>query len=92
MRDPYTIVKAVIRTEKGSAQIPLNKYQFWVDRSANKIEIKTAVSEIYKVTPIKVNVMNVRGKWRRLRYHEGMSAGWKKAIVTLKSGEKIDIT
>jgi len=92
MKDSYDVIKSMVRTEKGSTQLELNKYQFWVDGSANKIEIKSAVKEIYKVTPTKVNVMNMRGKWRRLRYHEGMSAGWKKAIVTLKSGDKIDIT
>ncbi len=92
MKDSYDIVKAMIRTEKGSMLQPLNKYIFWVDKDANKIEIKKAVKDIYKVTPIKVNVITVKGKWKRLRYHEGKTSSWKKALVTLKSGEKIDLT
>ena len=92
MRDSYDIIKAMVRTEKGSMLLPLNKYLFWVSTDANKIEIKQAVRDIYKVIPTKVNVINVKGKWKRVRYHEGKTAGWKKALVTLKSGDKIDIT
>ncbi len=92
MRDSYDVIKAMVRTEKGSTMLPLNKYLFWVAKDANKIEVKKAVRDIYKVTPSKVNVINVKGKWKRLRNHEGKTPGWKKAIVTLKSGEKIDIT
>lgn len=81
-----------MRTEKGTNLLALNKYLFWVASSANKIEIKKAVKEIYKVTPKSVNIINVKGKKRRVRYKEGMTSGWKKALVTLKSGEKIDVT
>ena len=49
MKGPYTIVKSLLRTEKGTELGMLNKYLFWVDRHANKIEIKKAVEEIYKV-------------------------------------------
>ena len=70
----------------------LNKYIFWVAKDANKIEIKKAVRDIYKVTPTKVNVISVKGKKKRLRSHEGRTSDWKKALVTLKSGDKIDIT
>jgi large subunit ribosomal protein L23 len=92
MRNSYDVIKAMVRTEKGSLLLPLNKYLFWVDRGANKIEVKQAVKDIYNVTPTKVNIINVKGKWKRLRYHEGKTSGWKKALVTLKSGEKIDVT
>jgi large subunit ribosomal protein L23 len=92
MREAYDIIKAMVRTEKGSTMLPLNKYLFLVATDANKVEIKKAVSEIYKVTATKVNIMNVKGKWKRLRYQEGKTASWKKAMVTLKSGDKIDIT
>lgn len=92
MKDSFDVIKAMVRTEKGSSMLPLNKYLFWVDKAANKIEVKKAVKDIYKVTPSKINVINVKGKWKRVRYHEGKTSGWKKVIVTLKSGEKIDIT
>ena len=90
--EPYDIIKAMIRTEKGSTMLPLNKYLFWVDKAANKVEIKKALRDIYKVTAAKVNVISVKGKSKRLRYHQGMTSAWKKAVVTLKSGDKIDVT
>ncbi len=92
MKNTYDVIKAMIRTEKGSAMLPLNKYIFLVARDANKIEIKKAVRDIYKVRPTRVNIINVKGKWKRIRYHEGKTSGWKKALVTLKRGDKIDVT
>ena len=81
----------MIRTEKGSGMLPLNKYLFWVDRSANKIEIGKAIEEIYKVKVSAVNTIMMRGKLKRVRYAMGKTPDWKKAIVTLKEGSKIDI-
>ncbi len=92
MKSPYSVIISAIRTEKGTRLLPLNKYLFWVDMAANKTEIKNAVKEIYKVKVEKVNTVKARGKKRRVRYVEGKTADWKKAIVTLKQGEKIDIT
>lgn len=93
MRDPRDIVKAMIRTEKGTATLlPLNKYLFWVGRKANKIEIRKAVEEIYKVKVKDVNTLMVRGKLRRVRYKIGKSSDWKKAIVTLREGNTIEVT
>jgi len=91
MRNAHDIVKGMLRTEKGSAQMAFNKYLFWVASSANKIEIKRAVEEIYKVKVEGVNTMSVRGKMRRVRYKIGKTSDWKKAVVTLKEGSKIDI-
>ncbi len=88
------LLKPVI-TEKMSAQgEDLNKYAFWVDRRANKIEIKKAVEESYGVTVLKVNTMVQPGK-RKSRYTKtGMITGntghMKKAVVTLQEGEIID--
>jgi len=90
--ESYDIISTLIRTEKSSGLLALNKYLFRVTKDANKIEIKRAVEDIYRVTVTKVNVINVRGKKKRLRYHEGRKADWKKALVTLKTGDKIDIT
>jgi large subunit ribosomal protein L23 len=91
MKDPHDIVKGMIRTEKGANLLPLNKYLFWVDKSSNKIEIKKAVEDIYKVKVDGVNTVMMRGKSKRVRYAMGKTPDWKKAIVTLKEGSKIDI-
>jgi large subunit ribosomal protein L23 len=71
--------------------MPLNKYLFWVDKNANKIEIRKAVEGIYKVTVNNVNTLKVKGKPKRVRYTMGKTSDWKKAIVTLKEGDKIDV-
>ena len=92
MKDPHDIVKGLIRTEKGSGLLSLNKYLFWVDKGANKIEIKGAVQDMYKVKVDSVNTVMMRGKLKRVRYVIGKTADWKKAIVTLHEGSKIDIT
>jgi large subunit ribosomal protein L23 len=91
MKNPHDIVKGLLRTEKGSNIMVLNKYLFWVDPSANKIEVRKAVEDIYKVKVSSVNTLNVKGKPRRVRYTLGKTSGWKKAVVTLKQGEKIDV-
>ena len=92
MKDSYSIVKYMLLTEKGTEQGPLNKYFFSVNVNANKIEIKKAVEEIYKVKVSAVNTMRVRGKKKRVRFQEGRTANWKKAVVTLAEGQTIDIT
>lgn len=92
MKDPHDVVKGLIRTEKGATLMPFNKYLFWVDKASNKIEIGGAVEAIYKVKVGKVNTVMMRGKEKRVRYASGKSPDWKKAIVTLKEGSKIDIT
>jgi large subunit ribosomal protein L23 len=92
MRTSHDVIKHMIRTEKGTTLLVHNKYLFKVDKGANKIEIKRAVEEIYKVKVTSVNVVSVHGKKRRVRYKEGMTSSWKKAIVTLSSDSKIDVT
>ena len=92
MKNPHDVVKGLIRTEKGSLILSLNKYLFWVERDSNKIEIKKAVEDIYKVKVDAVNTVMMRGKLKRVRYAMGKTSDWKKAIVTLKEGNKIDIT
>ena len=91
MKHPQDIVKSMIRTEKGSVMMAEGKYIFWVDTSSNKIEIKSAIESIYKVKVSGVNTVMMRGKSKRVRYAVGKTPDWKKAIVTLKKGEKIDI-
>ncbi|MDD4202094.1 MAG: 50S ribosomal protein L23 [Candidatus Omnitrophica bacterium] len=92
MQNSYKTINSLIRTEKGTNMLPDSKYLFWVDKNANKISIKTAVEEIYKVKVKEVNTLTMRGKKKRVRYILGKTPDWKKAIVTLKQGEKIDVT
>jgi large subunit ribosomal protein L23 len=90
----FEIIKTVRLTEKGTRQSEkYNQYTLVVDRRANKHQIKQAVQELFKVKVVRVNTMNVRGKPRRQRTHQaGKSPDWKKAIVTLKEGDKIVLT
>jgi large subunit ribosomal protein L23 len=89
----YDIIQEPLITEKiTKQQEKLRKYAFQVHPNANKKEIKSAVEKIFNVHVTGVHVMNSMGKWRRVRYQPGKTADWKKAIVTLKEGEKIDIT
>lgn len=78
-------------TEKGTALKEAdNKVMFRVAKEANKIEIKKAVEEIFKVKVDSVATINCKGKKKRLGKFEGKRPDWKKAIVTLKKGEKLD--
>jgi large subunit ribosomal protein L23 len=90
----FEIIKTVRVTEKGTRQSDkLNQYTVVADRRANKIQIRQAVQELFKVKVIRVNTMSVRGKVRRQRTASaGKTPDWKKAIVTLKEGDKIVLT
>ncbi len=79
-------------TEKGALlSEKQNKYLFRVVPSANKIQIKKAVEDFFRVKVVKVNTMNYEGKKRRMRsFKYGRRAHWKRAIVTLASGHKIE--
>ena len=90
-KNPYDIIKSLLRTEKGTYMSAENKYLFWVGRSANKLQIKKAVEEIYKVKVLDVNTMKVKGKPKRVRHKLGYTTSWKKAIVTLKQGDTIEM-
>ena len=90
----FEIIKTVRLTEKGARQgEKFNQYTVVADRRANKIQIRQAVQELFKVHVLAVNTLNVSGKDRRQRTaHAGADPDWKKAIVTLKKGEKISLT
>jgi large subunit ribosomal protein L23 len=90
----FEIIKTVRLTEKGTRQgDKYNQYTVVADRRANKLQIRQAVQELFKVKVIRVNTLNVRGKFRRQRTTQaGQSPDWKKAIVTLKAGDKIVLT
>ena len=90
----FEIIKTVRLTEKGTRQgEKWNQYTVVADRRATKPQIRQAVQELFKVKVTKVNTLNVSGKLRRQRTHQaGKAPDWKKAIVTLKEGDKIVLT
>ena len=92
MKASHDVIKNMVRTEKGTSLLVQNKYLFKVDKNANKIDVKRAVEELYKVKVTAVNIANVKGKKRRVRFREGMTSSWKKAIVTLSPESKIEVT
>ena len=90
----FEVIKTARLTEKGSRLgEKFNQYVVVADRRANKSQIRQAVQELFKVKVTRVNTLNVRGKLRRKRTaQEGRTNTWKKAIVTLKDGDKIVLT
>jgi len=91
MLTSYDIIRTILRTEKGTMLEPEGKYFFQVSKSANKIQIKKAVEEIYKVKVKAVNTVIAPGKRKRVRQDFGYTPDWKKAVVTLKEGQKIEM-
>jgi len=90
----FEIIRTVRLTEKGTRQGEnFNQYTVMADPRANKMQIRGAVEELFKVKVLRVNTLNVRGKLRRQRTKQaGRSSNWKKAIITLKKGDKIVLT
>jgi large subunit ribosomal protein L23 len=90
MKAYHYLIKGPIITEKTHTQREVaNKLTFRVDIKANKIEIRKAIEDIFKVKVLGVNTIHVRGKKKRMGRTEGMRPDWKKAVVTLAPGEKI---
>ncbi len=87
----YDIIKSLVSTEKGTSQEKQRKYLFRVSTDSTKIDIKRAVQEIYKVKVQDVNTVHVPGKLKRVRFKAGYSSSWKKAIVSLCEGQKIEV-
>jgi large subunit ribosomal protein L23 len=91
MIDPYGIILRPLVTEKSLAQnTDCYKASFLVNSHANKHEIRRAVERIFAVKVIDVNTIYIRGKWKRTRMREGKRPDQKKAIVTLRAGDKIE--
>ncbi|MBN1410485.1 MAG: 50S ribosomal protein L23 [Spirochaetales bacterium] len=84
------IIEPVI-TEKSNLMREKNKFTFKVDFRANKLEILKAISNLFDVHPIACRIINVKSKPKRVRYKEGFTSKWKKAIITLPENEKIEI-
>jgi large subunit ribosomal protein L23 len=92
IKDARKIIRKVLITEKGTILRELrNQYFFEVDRDANKVEIKRAVESIFNVKVDAVQTMQLRGKVKRQGRYVGKRNDWKKAIVTLKPDQKIEL-
>ena len=78
-------------TEKSTSLSEFNKVVFKVDKGANKKSIKKSIEKIFKVNVIKVNTINMKGKVKLVRNKKAFKQGYKKAIVTLKKGQSIDL-
>ncbi len=85
------VIKALLQTEKSSGYLPEGKYLFLVDSAANKIQIKQAIQQAYKVKVKNVNTFVSRGKLKRVRHQLGRTVDTKKAVVTLAAGQKIEV-
>jgi large subunit ribosomal protein L23 len=92
MKTHYEIIKGPVVTEKSTAQgAEGNKVVFWVDTKANKKEVKEAVEKVFNVTVLCVNTHKVPGKLKRMGRFSGKRSTRKKAYITLKQGDKIEI-
>ena len=91
MRSEEIIIKPVLSEKSTDLREKENKYTFVVSREANKIMIKEAVLELFDVKPLSVNIINVKGKKKRVRYKYGYTAAYKKAIVKLEAKDKIAV-
>ncbi len=91
MKSARDIIIRPVVSEQSYDMISHNKYTFEVARDANKIEIAKAIEELFEVKVVKVNTINVKPKKKRVRYVQGLTRQWKKAMVTLAEGDEIEI-
>jgi large subunit ribosomal protein L23 len=89
--DMYHIIRRALITEKSTLAKEENKYVFEIDKRANKIEVAKAVEKLFKVKVLDVHVMNMTGKKKRVGRIMGEKPSWKKAVVTLAPGSRIEI-
>lgn len=91
MKNAFDIVKRPLITEKATKLVEEGKYTFEVMQGVNKVEIKKAIEEVFKVNVVKINVINVRKKERKVGKYEGFRPAVRKAIVTLEKGQTLDV-
>jgi large subunit ribosomal protein L23 len=92
MSEFHKILVKPLVTEKSMQSLQeSNRVSFKVKRDANKIQVRTAVEQIFEVTVESVNMVTVRGKKKKFGRNVGQSKDWKKAIVKLKEGDKIEL-
>lgn len=90
MQTTQVIIEPIV-TEKSNLAREKGKYSFRVDARANKIQVMQAVRALFGVHPVACRIINVKRKPKRVRYQPGYTASWKKAIVTLRPGEAIQV-
>ena len=92
MKDPRTVLLRPLMTEKSMRQKDeLNTVTFQVATNANKVEIRQAVEKVFNVKVSSVRTQSREGKWKRMGQFEGRRPGWKKAVVSLAPGHKIEL-
>ena len=91
MKDPREVIIRPIVTEHSYDQMENNVYTVEVAKDSNKVEIRQAIEAIFNVSVVKVNTLNVKPKPKRVRYQVGQTRTWKKAMVTLKEGDTIEL-
>lgn len=91
MKTQYVLRRPLITEKSTAGQAAANQYTFEVDQKANKHDIRDAVETIFKVHVTAVRTSNVHGKRKRVGKSVGMTSAWKKAIVTLKQGDRIEV-
>ena len=89
--DPREVLIAPVVSEKSYSLINENKYSFRVHDKAHKTQIRQAVEELFEVKVTGVNIVKVKPKPKRRGFHKGIRPGWKKAVVQLREGDKIEI-
>ena len=82
---PEEIIIAPVITEKSNDLIQEGKYTFKVNKNATKVEIANAVEKLFEVKVLKVNTISVKGKKKRVGYHQGKTSDWKKAILKIET-------
>lgn len=91
MKNYTDVIEEVVVTEKSAGNAEKGIYTFKVAKSANKIQIKDAVEKAFGVKVASVNTLNTKTKNKRVGRYSGTTKSYKKAIITLKDGEKIDL-
>ncbi|MDY4041735.1 MAG: 50S ribosomal protein L23 [Collinsella sp.] len=89
--DAHNVIIRPVVSERSYALMEENKYTFEVAKDANKFQIKDAVEELFNVKVTRVNTLSVKPKTKRVRYVAGKTRSWKKAIVTVREGDSIEI-
>ena len=91
MRPATEVIKRILQTEKATRLAAKDQYLAHVALDANKIQIRQAIEQLFSVKVTGVNTQVCRGKWRRLSARWGRRPDWKKAVVTLAKGQKIEV-
>ncbi len=88
---PYEVLVRPIVSEKSTMLSAHQQYTFEIAKAANKMEVKQAVEMAFKVDVLGVNIIHVPGKMRRMGRHRGYTSSWKKAVVTIRPDQRIEL-